>query len=247
MKYLNLKSIITLIILCLATSGYSQIADSRTYLSEVKKELSKEWPGNRTVNIVFHGHSVPSGYAKTPLVNTLDAYPHQTLCNIKSLYPYAVVNVITTSIGGEQAEKGERRFKDEVLTHRPDVLFIDYALNDRNIGLERAQKAWRSMIEQTLKAGIKLILFTPTPDLGVDILDNNSELALHAAQIRSLATEYHVGLVDSYSAFQQLKQKGADLSEYMSQQNHPNRKGHEVVAKLIKEWFLPDSISVSSK
>ena len=73
MKYLNLKSIITLIILCLATSGYSQIADSRTYLSEVKKELSKEWPGNRTVNIVFHGHSVPSGYAKTPLVNTLEA------------------------------------------------------------------------------------------------------------------------------------------------------------------------------
>lgn len=78
----------------------------------------------------------------TPVVNTLGAYPHLTLHAIKEHYPYAVVNVITTSIGGEQSEQGEKRFKKEVLTHRPDLLFIDYALNDRSIGLERSLKAW---------------------------------------------------------------------------------------------------------
>jgi len=41
-----------------------------TYL---KTELQKEWPKNRAMNIVFHGHSVPAGYFKTPL-NFLTKY-----------------------------------------------------------------------------------------------------------------------------------------------------------------------------
>mgnify|MGYP001788605208 CR=1 FL=1 len=62
--------------------------------------MQKTWPNNRTINVVFHGHSVPSGYFATPLFNTLAAYPHLTLKSIKSSYPNAVVNMITTSIGG---------------------------------------------------------------------------------------------------------------------------------------------------
>ena len=226
----------------ISLSGYAQIADPSVYLSNVKQEMNTKWPKNRTVNWVFHGHSVPSGYAKTPLVNTISAYPYLTLCNLKHFYPYAVVNVIVTAIGGEQSEQGERRFKKEVLNLRPDVLFIDYALNDRSIGLDRARKAWCSMIEQALKRKVKVILFTPTPDLGENILDDHTPLALHAAQIRELAAKYHVGLVDSYSKFKQLKEEGKDLSGYMSQQNHPNAKGHEVVASLIQAWFIPESI-----
>lgn len=35
----------------------------------------KEWPQNRTMNIVFHGHPVPAGFLKTPLMNTESSYP----------------------------------------------------------------------------------------------------------------------------------------------------------------------------
>ena len=79
------------------------------------------------------------------------------------------MNSITTSIGGEQAEQGAERFKEEVLIYRPDVLFIDYALNDRSIGLERAKIAWEQMIQEALAYGTKVILLTPTPDLKEDI------------------------------------------------------------------------------
>lgn len=215
----------------------AQIADKETYLSDFKSELVKKWPKNRTLNIIFHGHSVPTGYARTPIVNTLQAYPHLLLHGIKAQYPFAVVNVITTSIGGEQAEQGEKRFKKEVLTHRPDVLFIDYALNDRGIGLERAEKAWRKMIEATLKKGIKLILLTPTPDLKENIDDENTPLAAHAEMIRKLAKEYKVGLVDSYKIFYDKAKNGEDLKKYMSQNNHPNPAGHSSVAAELMTWF----------
>jgi lysophospholipase L1-like esterase len=231
------KDIWILLFSLIVFSANAQIAGEKDYLKEIKNELQKQWPENRTVNLVFHGHSVPTGYTKTPIVNTLQAYPHQTLDSVKPYYPFAVINVITTSIGGENSEQGELRFENEVLTHRPDVIFIDYALNDRGLGLDCAKEAWEKMICKALDSNIKVILLTPTPDTTTDMLDDTDDLAQHAQQIRNLAAKYHIGLTDSYAAFTELKQKGEDLNNYMSQHNHPNEKGHQVVCELILKWF----------
>ncbi|MFC2109721.1 SGNH/GDSL hydrolase family protein, partial [Bacteroidota bacterium] len=211
--------------------------EAKNYLFEVKQEFVKMWPNNKTINIVFHGHSVPAGYFKTPNVNTLSAYPHLVLKKLKDQYPYAVVNSITTSVGGENSVKGITRFNDEVLNHNPDVLFIDYALNDRRVGLEKAEKAWGKMIEQALKQNIPVILLTPSPDTRVDYNNPENELKQHTNQIRLLAKKYNIGLVDSYKAFQHLYANKEELKEYMAQVNHPNIKGHELITNEILKYF----------
>jgi acyl-CoA thioesterase-1 len=211
--------------------------DPSTYLNQLKLDLQVEWPKNRTINIVFHGHSVPAGYFKTPQVNTLEAYPYLFLKKLKEIYPYAVVNVIVTAIGGENSVKGAARFESDVLIHKPDVILIDYALNDRNIGLQKAGDAWNKMIKQAKDLGIKTILFTPSPDQSVNYADPDNLLRKHAEQIREIAEENQVGLVDSYKAFEFLYPEKEQLSKYMAQVNHPNELGHElIVAELIK-WF----------
>lgn len=234
---MNIRLIIVLLLI--ASRGFAQVPDPQKsqYLLGVKEELTKEWPKNKTINLVFHGHSVPAGYFKTPVVNTLDAYPYQVLRQLKELYPYAVINIINTSIGGENSLSGEKRFGAEVLPHRPDVLFIDYALNDRGVGLIEARKAWKSMIEQALARNCKVILLTPTPDQRVDLLAPGNELEHHALQIRELAREYGVGLVDSYQLFYELAKSGGTISEYMSQVNHPNKAGHALVSHAILQYF----------
>ncbi|MEZ4902693.1 MAG: SGNH/GDSL hydrolase family protein [Spirosomataceae bacterium] len=218
-------------------SFHSHTENYADYLNEIKVDLKKEWPKNRTINLVFHGHSVPAGYFKTPVVNTLDAYPYQLLKELKELYPFAVINIINTSVGGENAESGEKRFISDVLTHKPDVLFIDYALNDRRIGLDKAKVAWESMIQQALKKNIKIILLTPSPDQKVAILEPNNVLENHAAQIRDLSKSYNIGLVDSYALFQQKVASGDSLSTFMSQVNHPNEKGHALITEEILKYF----------
>ncbi len=228
--------IILVVILAAHWSLAQESGNSPTYLDTIKIELQKKWPQNRTVNLVFHGHSVPSGYFVTPNVNTLDSYPYLTLRKVKQQYPFAVVNSITTSIGGEQSEQGAERFKDEVLAHRPDVLFVDYALNDRRIGLERAKTAWEQMIQEAIEYGTKIILLTPTPDLSEDTLSDDALLEQHSAQIRRLADTFKVGLVDSYALFKEIA-KTEDLEVYMAQSNHINEKGHEVVAQAITAFF----------
>jgi acyl-CoA thioesterase-1 len=199
--------------------------------------MKKEWPKNRSINLVFHGHSVPAGYFKTPVVNTLEAYPYQVLRALKEEYPFAVVNIINTSIGGENSESGAKRFETEVLNHKPDVLFIDYALNDQGIGLERAKVAWEKMISIALKKGIKVILLSPSPDQRVNILETNNVLEQHTRQIKNLAEKYGVGLTDSYELFRQKVLSGESISNYMSQVNHPNEKGHALIAGAIMRYF----------
>jgi acyl-CoA thioesterase I len=207
------------------------------YLSGIKAEMKKEWPGNRTINLVFHGHSVPAGYFKTPVVNTLDSYPYQLLMELKALYPFAVINVINTAIGGENSESGAKRFANDVLIHKPNVLFIDYALNDRAIGLNRAKVAWESMIRSALENKIKIILLTPSPDQTDNILATGNELEKHAIQIRNMAKEFGIGLADSYEAFYQLAVADKPISNYMSQVNHPNKEGHHLIMLNILNYF----------
>ena len=215
------------------------IPERKLYLADITDALQRQWPGNRTVNIVCHGHSVPAGYFATPVVDTFNAYPHLMQAGLKQRFPFAVTNVIVTAIGGENSESGAARFEKEVLCHRPDIITIDYGLNDRRIGLEKAWNAWSSMIQAGIRAGAKVILLTPTLDMTQIPAysgEDNPLLEMHADQIRRLADENDVGLADSSAAFRQYMKTG-ELSGILSWVNHPNRQGHELVTRELLQWF----------
>ncbi|MBO5270562.1 MAG: SGNH/GDSL hydrolase family protein [Clostridia bacterium] len=209
------------------------------YLTSVSDALALRWPQNRAVNIVCHGHSVPAGYFATPFVNTFSAYPHLLHRMIKERFPYAVTNVIVTAIGGENSVQGAERFEAEVLSHRPDVLSIDYSLNDRKIGLAAACTAWESMICKALERDVRVILCTPTWDNSYYRRDGAWEqLQQHAEQVRALAEKYEVGLADSFKAFSRHISDENDLPKYLSHGNHPTQAGHMLVAEEIARYFI---------
>ncbi len=214
-----------------------QSPEPSTYLRDIVRVLQADWPASRTVNIVCHGHSVPAGYFRTPVVDSLSAYPNLLRESLAHRFPHAVINVIVTAIGGEESASGARRFAEDVLAKKPDVVTIDYSLNDRRLGLPEARKAWVSMIEAAQKAKVKVILLTPTPDQGSKLDNPNDPLNLHAEQVRSLAKEFRVGLVDSLAEFKKAIKSGQPLPSLMSQSNHPNRAGHSLVAEELQRWF----------
>ena len=207
------------------------------YLADFARLARIDWPANRTLTVVCHGHSVPAGYFQTPEVRTLDSYPHLLHAALAERYPHAVINVIVTAIGGEESHRGAERFARDVLPIRPDVVTVDYGLNDRRIGLPAAASAWRSMIEAALRENVKVILLTPTGDTSADLSDPADPLNQHAKQIRALAAQHGVGLSDSLADLQAAVAAGEDLESFMSQVNHPNRRGHALVAARLAEWF----------
>ncbi len=223
------------VFLCAGVLWAEKPADRKTYLAGLSQEMQVKWPRNRVINIVCHGHSVPAGYFKTPVVDSFNAYPHLLHKELKSRAPFAVMNVIVTAIGGESSDRGAERFERDVLSLNPEVVTIDYGLNDRRIGLKKARESWVKMIEAAKANGVKILLLTPTGDLRATMNDLNDPLNQHAQQIRELAKEHEVGLVDSMKYFASYE---GEMNDLMSQINHPNRKGHDLVVRELMKWFL---------
>ena len=195
--------------------------------------LRAKWPKNRTINMVFHGHSVPSGYHKTPQVKPFESYPFMVYQGMNERFPTAVINCITTAIGGENSVQGAARFERDVLPYHPDLLFIDYAINDRSLKVEDVEKAWRSMIESAQKHQITLVLITPTGTRFNKFDDPTDALAIRAALIRKLGQEYKLPVADVSARWEEVLKGGTDQETLLSQGLHPNQQGHAIAAKEI--------------
>lgn len=211
--------------------------DSARALQELVHAMQKEWPHNRNLRFVFHGHSVPAGYFRTPEVRRFDSYPMLFFRELNQQFPHATLDISVTAIGGETSDRGAARFQQDVLALKPAIVFIDYSLNDRRIGLEKAEQAWSKMITACQQQQIPVVLLTPTPDSREDITDTTLPLHQHAAQIKRLGKRFGVPVIDSYSAFHQRVLARESVETYLSQSNHPNKKGHQVVADLLNQWF----------
>ena len=69
------------------------------------------------------------------------------------------------------------------------------------------------------------------------IVEGGGALQNSDEQIRRLASEYEVGVVDSFALFENYVNSGGDLFDLLSWANHPNRKGHQLVADELLRWF----------
>lgn len=209
------------------------IPDQAPDVRSLFDELGKKWPGNRTVNMVFHGHSVPSGYHLTPAVKPFESYPFMVYQGMSARFSTAVMNCITTSIGGENSVQGAKRFRRDVLPHRPDLLFIDYAINDRSLPLDDVENAWRSMIETARRAHVVVVLLTPTGTRFNDLSSPTDALSVRAELLRRLGAEYDIPVADVSARWQDALDSGTPQESLLSQGVHPNKAGHEIAAAEI--------------
>jgi acyl-CoA thioesterase-1 len=196
-------------------------------------KLRKPWPKNQSVRIVFHGHSVPAGYHKTPEVRTFESYPHFVHRELSRSYPLAVIQCVVTAIGGEDSQLGAARFEQDVLSLKPDLIFIDYGLNDRRLEEELVEQSWTSMIRAAQALGIPVVLITPTGAEDVRRADPVDKLVRRTEIIRALGRKHRVPVADVFGAWSAALAAGTQEKSLLSQINHPNEAGHRLAADAI--------------
>ena len=112
---------------------------------------------------------------------------------LQEQYPRAKFEEIHAAIGGTGSDLGVFRLERDVLRHRPDLLFVEFAVNDGSAPPERIHKAMEGIVRQTWRADARTdICFVYTlhqvmlPDF------HRGKMPRAASAMEELADHYHI-------------------------------------------------------
>ena len=76
----------------------------------------------------------------------------KSLAHFQSLYPKAKLSEINAAIGGTGSDLGVFRLQQDVLNHKPDLLFVEFAVNDGGASPEQIYRCMEGIVRQTWRA-----------------------------------------------------------------------------------------------
>lgn len=141
------SAVILMFVIGWATSGFAQ--DAYPLREAVECHPRSGLPNFRTK--VEAGKTVKIAY----LGGSITAAPGWRVQSREWLareYPQAKFEGIDAAIGGTGSDLGVFRLQNDVLRHRPDLLFVEFAVNDAGASPEQIQKAMEGIVRQTWKA-----------------------------------------------------------------------------------------------
>lgn len=184
---------------------------------------------DKEIIMVFDGHSIPYTYMRNPT----GSYPGMLVAKIKKDYPKSKIKVVITAKPSENSSDGSKRFESDVLSKKPSIVFLDYAINDGPLG-ESNTVHWRLMVRACKANGIPVVVLTNSGVQTTNFNDVNDYMAQIAARVRKVAQEENVLLADVFELY---GRKAKPLIEYVvsATDAHPNQKGHALIAECIYE------------
>lgn len=73
----------------------------------------------------------------------------KTLAHFQAAYPQAKISEINAAIGGTGSDLGVCRLRQDVLDHKPDLLFVEFAVNDGGAPPEQIIRCMEGIVRQT--------------------------------------------------------------------------------------------------
>ena len=170
------------------------------------------------------------------------------------------VKVINSGISGDTTNDAKTRFQKDVLSHNPNLVIIQFGVNDQcirqDLGLKTAivsleQFAYNILffISRIRRTGASIILMTPgillwnetfkskffeKPYLINETYGLNGYLELYNQMLRKIAKAENIRLIDIFKyQLEYNAQENQSLLELLPDGLHPNNKGHKFIADII--------------
>lgn len=136
-----------LILLC---SVALQAADEHP-LVEAKECRPREGLPNFLAKANTAGAEIKIGYLGGS-ITAQNGWRPKTLAYFQKTWPQAKFSEINAAIGGTGSDLGVFRLKQDVLDHQPDLLFVEFAVNDGGAAPEQIFRCMEGIVRQTWKA-----------------------------------------------------------------------------------------------
>lgn len=138
------------------------------------------------------------------------------------------VEYVNAGVSGTPSILGNLRVKKDVLDYNPDIVFVEFAVND---GMEQIYKeSYESLVRTLLNSESKpavMLLFTVTK-------------TGHTCQeyMKQIGEHYELPMISVPDAINPEIEAGRmTWADYSNDEAHPNMEGHKLVAEFISNYF----------
>ncbi len=199
--------------------------------------------GSDPVRIVCFGDSVTGLYYHTGGRRT---YTDLLATALGRLCPRADVTTINAGISGHTTRDALKRIDADVLAKQPSLVTVMFGLNDMTrVPLNEYRENLVTIIDKVRSAGAQVVLCTPNSVISTAGRPTE-KLVKYCDVVRDVARAHDVALCDCYAAYEAVRDR--DPSEWrllMSDEIHPNRDGHKLIAEQIAHTITGREVSLS--
>ncbi len=204
------------------------------------------------LTIVAFGDSISEGtYGGANAKETFPALLEKML-----LQHHIDARVINKGIPGETAPEALFRLQRDVVDLNPDMVLIMYGANDSwvppdfnfsAVSVKDFSTAIGKMVNRLLGLSIDPILMTTTPicnpdfsgDAETDYLEiNKQSLEEHLHEVRKLANEKQILLIDHYKIWHQMDEQNGIIRNLLPDGVHPGAEGNNLLATTIFQALI---------
>jgi lysophospholipase L1-like esterase len=227
------NSILPVFVVILATAMHTPAASAEANFSEFDRRAAAGEP----LSVVFFGGSLTWGAnASDPQTTSYRALMADYL---RKKYPKSSFAFHDAAIGGTGSTLGMFRLNRDVFSKKPDLVFLDFTINDNIYGSTPQRLAsYELILREIIGRGIPLQIMTMGDKKisypGFDI----KTLATYQAHLK-LAAEYGTALGDTLPLLRRAGAEGPEkLDElYPFDGIHPDDPGYQIFFEAAREGF----------
>ena len=200
----------------------------RKYVERTRRDIES----GADATIVCFGDSITAGYA------VRRGFPSFLLESLRQRFPDSKIEMINSGISGDTSQDGLGRLDWAVLSYEPDLVTINFGINDCVLGLS-LEEFEMNLVEMVrrIRAGpnseILLLSSQPleSPPYDQRVLD-------YYQTVERVAKEMNVGFVDVYGAWMKRVRAGMPLdSLILPGLDHPNEADYRIIAEELMSLF----------
>lgn len=187
------------------------------------QEKIKKAQSGEDVTIAYLGGSITEGISAGP-----------SLCWAKLSYEHFAekygtgdnVKYCNAGLSGTPSKLGILRLKRDVLVNKPDICFIEYAVNDAKDG--EHQNAYESIVRDLLDQNVAVVLLFSVTEADYSAQDF----------MKAIGNHYDLPMISYCDALRYMFENGRmTWKDFSSDQSHPNVEGHKLVADMVNHYF----------
>ena len=233
-----LSAVLALIFSMLPTSTHAAPPSSVGKSTPSFADFDRRARAGERLSVVFFGASLTWGAnASDP---QLTSYRAQMARRFEAAYPNAHFTFWDAAIGGTRSQLGVFRFERDVLSRQPDLILLDFTLNDDLTGTdEEVLASYESLVRRAIieaNCPIELVFFPGAREI------RRPDIALPRVEAhRQIARAYNAATGDAIALMRQRVQDGAVTVEQLwplkTDQTHPGDKGYALYAEAAWNGF----------